>query len=431
MLAVSNQQVASPTATHPDLNPFHIAQQQLDNVADRLHLDPGIHARLRQPKRTLEVAIPTKMDDGTVKVFTGYRVQHSLDRGPAKGGLRYHPDVTLDEVKALSMWMTWKSAVVDIPFGGGKGGIIVDPKQLSKGEIERMTRRFAIELAPIIGPEMDIPAPDVNTTAQIMGWFMDGYSSLMGRRVTAIVTGKPLEVGGSLGRTEATGRGVTISVREVARRMNLDLQGAPTAIQGFGNVGRYAAALLEQECGTKTVAVSDTSGGVYNPRGLNVADLVRLKEEGGRVIDYIDGDRLTNAELLELPCTVLIPSAMENQITALNAGRIQAKLMAEGANGPTTPAADAILHERGIVNVPDILANAGGVTVSYFEWQQGLRHEYWTLDEVNAKLERYMSRAVANVWDRSLQENVDMRMAAYMVAVRRVADAIQNCGTAY
>lgn len=431
MIAVSPQQASVSSATHAYINPFHIAQQQLDNVAERLQLDPGIHARLRQPKRTLEVAIPTKMDDGSVRVFTGYRVQHSLDRGPAKGGLRYHPDVTLDEVKALSMWMTWKSAVLDIPFGGGKGGIIVDPKQLSKGEIERMTRRFAIELAPIIGPELDIPAPDVNTTPQIMGWFMDGYSSLIGHRITAIVTGKPLAVGGSLGRTEATGRGVTISVREVARRMNLDLQDAPTVIQGFGNVGRYAALLLEEECGANVVAVSDTSGGVYNPRGLNVADLVRLKEDGGRVVDYKDGDRLTNEELLELPCTVLIPSALENQITERNAGRIQAKLMAEGANGPTTPKADAILYERGIVNVPDILANAGGVTVSYFEWQQGLRHEYWTLDEVNAKLEKYMSRAVAQVWDRSRQENVDMRMSAYMLAVGRVADAIHNCGTAY
>lgn len=431
MIAVSPQQASVLDATHAYINPFHIAQQQLDNVAERLHLDPGIHARLRQPKRTLEVAIPTKMDDGSVRVFTGYRVQHSLDRGPAKGGLRYHPDVTLDEVKALSMWMTWKSAVLDIPFGGGKGGIIVDPKQLSKGEIERMTRRFAIELAPIIGPELDIPAPDVNTTPQIMGWFMDGYSSLIGHRITAIVTGKPLEVGGSLGRTEATGRGVMISLREVARRMNLDLAGAQTVIQGFGNVGRYAATLLEQDHGTKTVAVSDTSGGVYNPHGLDVAELIRMKERGGRVVDYRDGDHITNEELLELPCTVLIPSALENQITERNADRIRAKLMAEGANGPTTPKADAILHERGIVNVPDILANAGGVTVSYFEWQQGLRHEYWTLDEVNAKLEKYMSRAVANVWDLHERENVDMRTAAYMVAVSRVAAAIENCGTAY
>lgn len=294
-----------------------------------------------------------------------------------------------------------------------------------------MTRRFAIELAPIIGPELDIPAPDVNTTPQIMGWFMDGYSSLMGHRVTAIVTGKPLEVGGSLGRTEATGRGVMISVREVARRMNLDLAGAPVVIQGFGNVGRFAAALLQLNHGTKTIAVSDTSGGIYNPHGLNVADLIRIKEDGGRVTDYKDADRVSNEELLELPCTVLIPSALENQITERNAGRIQAKLMAEGANGPTTPEADAILHERGIVNVPDILANAGGVTVSYFEWQQGLRHEYWTLDEVNCKLEQFQSRAVANVWERAQQEQIDMRMAAYMVAVRRVADAIQNCGTAY
>jgi glutamate dehydrogenase (NAD(P)+) len=414
-----------------DLNPFHIAQQQLDRVAERMHLDHEIHLRLRRPRRALEVAIPTRMDDGSMRVFTGYRVQHSLDRGPAKGGIRYHQDVTLDEVKALSMWMTWKCAVVGIPYGGAKGGIVVNPKELSPSELERMTRRFAIEIAPIIGPEVDIPAPDVNTTPQIMGWFMDAYSNLVGHRVPAIVTGKPLEVGGSLGRTEATGRGVMIAVREVAKRMPLDLCGAAVVVQGFGNVGRYAAALLEQTCGTRTVAVSDTSGAVYNPRGLNVSDLVRIKEEGGRVVDYAEAERITNAELLELPCTVLVPSALESQITEDNAGRIQAKLIAEGANGPTTPAADAILYSRGIVNVPDILANAGGVTVSYFEWLQGMRHEYWSLEEVNQRLETVMSRAVAQVW-RTYEDHeaADMRLAAYMVAVRRVADAIRASGCA-
>ncbi|HXF63659.1 MAG TPA: Glu/Leu/Phe/Val dehydrogenase [Caldilineaceae bacterium] len=418
------------TSHHSTLNPWVMAQQQLDAVAERLRLEPSVHARLRQPHRALEVAVPTRMDDGSVRVFTGYRVQHSMDRGPAKGGLRFHPDVTLDEVKALAMWMTWKCAVVNIPYGGAKGGISVDPKQLSKGELERMTRRFAIELAPIIGPEVDIPAPDVNTTPEIMGWFMDAYSGLAGRRTPAIVTGKPLEVGGSLGRTEATGRGVTISVREVAKSMGLPLQNEPLVVQGFGNVGRYAAALLEADCGMRTVAVSDTSGGVYNPHGLRLAELIRIKEQGGRVSDYPDGDRVSNAELLELPCTVLVPSALEGQINESNAGRIHARLMAEGANGPTTPAADQILHERGIVNVPDILANAGGVTVSFFEWQQGLRHEYWTLEEVNRRLEAIMSRAVAEVWATYQAQAVDMRQAAYMVAVRRVADAVRACGVA-
>jgi glutamate dehydrogenase (NAD(P)+) len=405
-----------------------VAQQQLDNVAAKIALEPSIHARLRQPRRALEVSIPVTMDDGSVRIYTGYRVQHSLDRGPAKGGLRYHQDVTLDEVRALSMWMTWKCAVVNVPYGGAKGGICVDPKQLSKAELERMTRRFAVELAPIIGPEVDIPAPDVNTTPQIMGWFMDAYSNLMGRRVPAIVTGKPLEVGGSLGRTEATGRGVTIAVREVAKRMGLGLAGETVAVQGFGNVGQYAAALLEGECETRTVAVSDSSGGIYNPHGLNVRQLMRIKQTGGRVTDYADAERVTQAELLELPCTVLLPCALENEITEEAAGRIRAKLVAEGANGPTTPEADAVLRERGIVNIPDILANAGGVTVSYFEWQQGLRHESWTLAEVNQRLEQFMSRAVDRVWTVHLQEETDMRLAAYIVAVRRVADAIRANG---
>ena len=374
--------------------------------------------------------MPTCMDDGSVQVFTGYRVQHNLDRGPGKGGLRYHPEVTLDEVKALSMWMTWKCAVVDIPYGGAKGGITCNPKSMSKAEIERMTRRFVMEIAPVIGPEVDIPAPDVNTTPQVMGWFMDAYSNLCGKRTPAIVTGKPLELGGSQGRVEATGRGVMVATREVARRINLDLGGARVVVQGFGNVGQYAADLLGQEDGTRTIAVSDSSGGVYNPRGLDVALLRRIKDEGGRVTDYADADPISNADLLELECEVLVPSALENQITAANADRIRARLVAEGANGPTTPDADRILAERGIIGIPDILANAGGVTTSYFEWLQGLHHEFWTRDEVVDRLEATIRKATAQVWDVAQREEVNMRTAAYMVAVGRVAAAIQYSGLA-
>lgn len=412
------------------LNPWNTARQQLDTVAERIGLEAGIHARLRQPRRVVEVAVPTRMDDGSTQVFTGYRVQHSLDRGPGKGGLRYHPDVTIDEVKALAMWMTWKCAVVNVPYGGAKGGITCDPKSMSVLELERMTRRFVAEIAPVIGQETDIPAPDVNTTPQIMGWFMDAYSNLVGKRTPAIVTGKPLEVGGSEGRTEATGRGVMISVQEVSRNIGLSLEGARVAVQGWGNVGQYAAELLHQENGTVTVAVSDSSGGIYNEKGLDVRQLLNLKREGGRVIDYPDGDRVSNAELLEIPCEVLIPSALENQITAANAGRIQTKLIAEGANGPTTPEADQILHDRGIVGIPDILANAGGVTTSYFEWLQGMRHEYWTRQEVIGRLETTMRRATGEVWDVYTAEKVDMRLAAYIVAVRRVANAIHAAGVA-
>ena len=413
-----------------DANPWDTARRQLDTVAERIGLDAGVHARLRQPRRMIEVSVPTRLDDGTVKVFTGYRVQHSLDRGPGKGGLRYHPDVTMDEVKALAMWMTWKCAVVNIPYGGAKGGITCNPKEMSTGELERMTRRFVAEIAPLIGPETDIPAPDVNTTPQIMGWFMDAYSNLVGKRTPSIVTGKPLDAGGSEGRTEATGRGVLISVQEVSRRINLDLDGARVVVQGFGNVGQYAADLLQDENDTVTVAVSDSSGAIYNPKGLNVRQLRRLKDEGGRVIDYPDGDRLSNEELLELPCEILVPSALENQITENNADRIQAKLVAEGANGPTTPEADQILHERGIVGIPDILANAGGVTTSYFEWLQGMRHEYWPRHEVIRRLEDTMRRATGEVWEVYADEKVDMRLAAYIVAVRRVANAVRAAGCA-
>lgn len=412
------------------VNPWDTARRQLDIVAERIGLEAGIHNRLRHPRRLIEVSVPTRMDDGSVHVFTGYRVQHSLDRGPGKGGIRYHPDVTMDEVKALAMWMTWKCAVVNIPYGGAKGGITCNPKEMSAGEIERMTRRFVTEIAPIIGPEVDIPAPDVNTTPQIMGWFMDAYSTLVGKRTPAVVTGKPMEIGGSEGRPEATGRGVMITVQEVSRRINLPLDGARVVVQGFGNVGQYAADLLGEENNTLTVAVSDSSGGIYNPKGLDVRQLRHLKHEGGQVTDYPDGDRLTNEELLELPCDILVPSALENQITEQNADRIHAKLIAEGANGPTTPEADLILHERGIVNIPDILANAGGVTTSYFEWLQGMRQEYWVRGKVINRLEETMRRATSEVWDVYCTEKVDMRLAAYIVAVRRVANAIRASGCA-
>lgn len=425
------QKVESAVLEHVDVaNPWDTARRQLDTVAEYLGLEAGIHARLRQPRRLMEVAVPTQMDDGSMQVFTGYRVQHSLDRGPGKGGLRFHPDVTIDEVKALAMWMTWKCAVVNIPYGGAKGGITCNPKQMSLGEIERMTRRFVAEIAPIIGPETDIPAPDVNTTPQIMGWFMDAYSNLVGKRTPSIVTGKPLEVGGSEGRTEATGRGVMLCVQEVSRKINLPLEGARVVVQGFGNVGQYAAELLGEENSTVTLAVSDSSGGIYNSNGLDIRQLLRWKREGRQLADYPEGERVSNEELLEIPCEVLIPSALENQITANNASRIQTKLIAEGANGPITPEADQILHDRGIVGIPDILANAGGVTTSYFEWLQGMRHEYWTRREVIGRLEDTMRRATAEVWEVYELKKVDMRLAAYLVAVRRVASAVRAAGVA-
>lgn len=418
-------------AAHASTNPWEMAQRQLDEVAARMNLDPAVHACLRHPKRAVEIAVPTRMDDGSVRVFTGYRVQHSTDRGPAKGGLRYHPNVNLDEVKALAMWMTWKCAVVNIPYGGGKGGIACDPKSMSSAELERMTRRFASELVPIIGPEEDIPAPDVNTTPEIMGWIMDTYSRSVGRPTPAIVTGKPISIGGSLGREEATGRGLMIATREMARHIGMRLEGARVAIQGFGNVGSFTAKLLESECGCSIVAISDSTCGVYNERGLNIDEIIDLKRGGSKVSNYRGGDRITNGELLEVPCDILVPAGLENQITADNAERIQARLIPEGANGPTNPDADAILHERGAIVIPDVLANAGGVTVSYFEWLQGRSNHYWTLAEVNRQLEELMMAASTEVWRmRERSGDVDLRTAAYMVAVDRVATSLKAKGTA-
>jgi len=402
--------------------PLHAALTQLDDAAKLIGLDDAIHRKLRKPKRVMMVSIPTAMDDGTTKVFTGYRAQHSMERGPCKGGIRYHPDVTIEEVIALAMWMTWKCAVVDIPYGGAKGGVVCNPKEMSIGELERMTRRFTTELVEVIGPEKDIPAPDVYTNAQTMAWIMDTYSMQKGYSVPAVVTGKPIALGGSLGRESATGRGCVFCVREAMKHLEIPMDGAKFAVQGFGNVGGWAARLLEP-LGPKMVAASDSRGGVYNPDGVPVLDLVRHKEETGRVGGFPGTDEITNEELLELECEVLIPAALENAIHEGNAGNVKATMVAEGANGPTTPDAQDILNDNGVFVIPDILANSGGVTVSYFEWVQGLQAYFWTEDEVNERLERIMVRAFEEVYAQSQKRNVDMRAAAMAVAVGRVAEA--------
>ncbi|HET9224532.1 MAG TPA: Glu/Leu/Phe/Val dehydrogenase [Roseiflexaceae bacterium] len=407
-------------------NPFRIAQQQFDKAAKLLELPQSISEVLRVPQRELTVNFPVKLDNGSTKVYTGYRVQHNLGRGPVKGGIRYHPAVDIDEVRALAMWMTWKCALVNIPYGGAKGGVVVDPAQLSIGEIERLTRRFATEISILLGPDKDIPAPDVNTNPQIMAWIMDTISMHEGHTVNAVITGKPVLVGGSLGRNEATGRGVSLMVREWARRANANLENLKVVVQGFGNVGGIAAELLDG-MGCKVIAVSDASGGYVRRGGLDITAMRAYAAKHPRRL--LEGytapglEQITNAELLELPCDVLVPAALENQITDLNASRIQAKVIIEGANGPTTPAADAILDDRGITVVPDILANAGGVTVSYFEWVQGLQSFFWDEIDVNAKLEKIMIDAFDQVYTLSKQRAVSMRLAAYLLAVRRVADA--------
>ncbi len=417
----------------PIMNPtqpsaWHNALEQLDIVASKINLDAGIHARLRMPKRSLEVAVPVVMDDGSTHVFQGFRVQHNTDRGPAKGGIRFAPGVDLDEVRALAMWMTWKCAVVSIPFGGAKGGVAVDPKLLSSGELERLTRRFTSEILPILGPEKDVPAPDMGTNAQTMAWMMDAFSQNVGYAVPGVVTGKPLSLGGSVGREEATGRGVAIVAREIARRTGLTLSGASVAIQGFGNVGKNAALIMSREFGCRVVAVSDASGGFYNAKGLDVEVLAQLSATGGALPKVFDAGRITNAELLELPCDILIPAALENQITAENAPRIQSKLLIEAANGPTVPDADPIMRANGVTIVPDILANAGGVTVSYFEWVQGRDEYFWSSDEVAQRLERILVNATNEVWTIATRENVNLRLAAYISGVGRVSEAMRARG---
>jgi glutamate dehydrogenase (NAD(P)+) len=411
----------------PSINPWHVAQQQFDIAADKLNLEPGLRQVLREPRRELTVHFPVKMDDGSVQVFAGYRVQHNLGRGPAKGGIRYHQDVTLDEVKALAMWMTWKCAVVGIPFGGGKGGVIVDPKKLSGRELENLTRRFTTEISVLIGPERDIPAPDVNTNAQTMAWMMDTYSMHIGYTVPGVVTGKPISLGGSEGRNEATARGTVYCIVEAARHLHLHLDDATVVVQGFGNAGSIAAQLMAEE-GSKILAVSDSTGGIHNPDGLDIARLVAWKAEHGTVVGLPGSREVSNAEILEIECDILIPAALENQISAANAERIKAKIIAEAANGPTTPEADDILFRRGIFMIPDILCNAGGVTVSYFEWVQDLNRDHWSLEIVNGKLHEIMTRAFAETLAIAQREQVNMRLAAYLLAVDRVSEATSMRG---
>jgi len=403
-------------------NVWEMAQRQLDDVAALVGLNQSVHAFLREPKRVLEVSIPVRMDDGITKIFRGYRVQHSFARGPAKGGIRFHPDVTLDEVKALAMWMTWKCALVNIPFGGAKGGVICDTKAMSMQEIENLTRRYTSEISIIIGPEKDIPAPDVYTTPQIMAWIMDTYSMQKGYSVPGVVTGKPISIGGSLGRDKATARGCLYVIEEALRVLEMQQEGARVAIQGFGNAGLHAADLMSER-GFRVVAASDTHGGVANPKGLDVRGLISHKRETGSVVGFSGGGAISNRDLLECECEVLVPAALEKVITADNAPRIKAKLIAEAANGPTLPEADEILRDRGIMVLPDVLANAGGVTVSYFEWVQDLQENFWEESEINDSLRKKMVRAFRETYELATKRNVDMRQGAYAVAVARVAEA--------
>ncbi len=412
-------------------SPFETAQKQLRTVASYLNLDPGLVELLAHPKRELTVNFPVRMDDGSTRIFTGYRVQHNEARGPVKGGIRYSPFVTLDEVKALAMWMTWKCAVVNLPYGGAKGGVIVDPRKLSDGELERLTRRYASEISIIVSPEMDIPAPDLGTDARVMAWFMDTYSMNHGHSVPGVVTGKPVDIGGSRGRLEATGRGVLYIVEEACRLRGIELTGASIAVQGFGNVGGVAARLLGQ-AGARVVAVSDSRGGVYNEKGLDIESLYLHREVGGLLAEHpkhgIDHDDISNANLLELPVDILIPAALEGQITEKNASKVRAGMVVEAANGPVTAEADAILRERDVYLVPDILANAGGVTVSYFEWVQDLQSFFWEESEVNQRMHRILTNAFREVSAMVAARDISMRDAAYVVALQRVVDAIKARG---
>ena len=406
---------------------FGAMLQEFDGAARILKLDPGIWRILTHPKRQIIVSCPIQMDNGESEVFTGYRVQYNITLGPAKGGIRYHPDVSLDEVTALAAWMTWKCAVAHIPFGGGKGGIVCDPTRMSKREVEALTRRYIAEISDAIGPEKDVPAPDVNTDAQVMAWVMDTYSMHVGHTSTAVVTGKPIEMGGSLGRREATGRGVMIVTREAAKHLGMDIKGATVAVQGFGNVGSVSADLLSK-IGAKVVAVADHKGGVYNAAGLDIGKMIEFAREKKTIDEFPGGEPIDNDQLFALDVDVLIPAALENQITAENAPNIRAKIVTEGANGPTTPDAHAIMHERGIFVIPDILANSGGVTVSYFEWVQDRYGYFWEEDEVNTRLEKKMVEAFTDVLQTSLKYKVDLRTAAYIVAINRVGTVTRMRG---
>jgi len=409
------------------LNPFEIVQQQFDQAAEILELPHDLRGLLKSCKRQLIVAVPIKMDDGRTQVFEGYRVQHSMALGPAKGGIRYHPDVNLDEIKALASWMTWKCAVLGLPFGGGKGGICCNPKQLSKKELEKLTRRYTAEILPIIGPDQDIPAPDVYTDAQVMAWVMDTYSMMKGYSVLGVVTGKPVSLGGSRGRHTATARGCQFVVREACELKKISLKGATVAVQGFGNAGSFIARFLHDD-GARIIALSDSRGGIFNAQGIDLGKAAEHKEATGSLVDLEGTDSITNEELLERECDILVPAALENQITGENAGRVQAQIVAEAANGPTTPKADEILSKKGIMVIPDILANAGGVTVSYLEWVQDLQGFFWDEEAVAQVLQKRMKEAFEDVLKTSTEHKVDLRTGAYVLAVGRVAEATQTRG---
>jgi len=406
---------------------WEVALRQFNIAADYLPLKRGIREFLAYPKRELTVNFPVKMDDGSVRIFTGYRVHHSTVLGPTKGGIRYHQDVTLNEVRALAMWMTWKCAVAGLPYGGAKGGVVVNPKELSQDELEHLTRRYASEISILMSPEGDIPAPDVNTNPQTMAWIMDTYSMHRGYSTPSVVTGKPVSIGGSLGRVEATGRGVMLAARETARQLGTSLSGKTVVVEGYGNVGSIAASLLADQ-GCTIVAASDTKGGVYTPKGFDPRALLKWKAEHGSVVGFPGTDRVTDEELLELPCDILVPSALESAITGRNAARIKARMIVEGANGPTTPDADQVLDASGVTVVPDIYANAGGVIVSYFEWVQGLQQFFWSEEEVNQNLERLMVRSFAQIWKTSQEKKTNLRTAALIRAIERVADALMTRG---
>ena len=408
--------------THLKENPYEVAQAQLHRVADVFGIDESLVRVLERCKKGVVVSIPTRMDDGRMEVFEGYRVQHSVSRGPSKGGIRYHPDVTLDEVRALAMWMTWKCALTGIPFGGAKGGVACDPKSMSKGELERMTRRFASEIVNEIGPEVDIPAPDVNTNAQTMAWIFDTYAMNIGHPALGVVTGKPLDIGGSLGREEATSRGAFFTVRELLKKLDRTFGDLTCVVLGFGNVGSYLSVFLHEH-GAKVVGISDTAVALNNEKGIDIPAAFAWKREHGTLRDFPGAEEIAAADLLELECDLLAPCALEQVITAENADRIKASIICEGANGPVTPEADEILEERGIIVLPDILANAGGVVVSYFEWVQGLQELFWTENEVNERLRAIVSNAYRETWDLHEARGVSMRTAAYGLAVSRVAEA--------
>lgn len=410
------------------LNPFEIAQKQVKSACDKLNADPAVYEILKNPMRVLEVSFPVKLDDGTVKTFTGYRSQHNNAVGPFKGGLRFHPDVTKDEVKALSTWMTFKCSVAGIPYGGGKGGMAIDPKDYSKAELERISKGFAKAISPIIGEKVDIPAPDVNTNGQIMSWMVDAYEEIEGKSTKGVFTGKPLEFGGSLARTEATGYGVNLAAKKALEKLNIDVKGATYAVQGFGNVGFYTAYYAHKD-GAKIVAFSNVDVAIYNENGIDMEAVIKDFKENGCISENKGyGKDITNAELLELEVDVLTPCALENQITSENADRIKAKVVVEGANGPTTPEADEILFKKGILVVPDILANAGGVVVSYFEWVQNLQSYYWSFEEVQQKENALLSGAFEDVWALAAEYKVDLRNAAYMKSIERIAKAMKLRG---